>query len=78
MSGIKRGKDLSACWDELLETPPAKPRGYSTTVEIAQKTGRKYSTVKEKLRQLRRDGKIEGKQVYHEGKWVWCYKDGGV
>ena len=75
MPGIKKGKDISVGWQELIERPVPKPVGYSTTAEIAEKMGMCTTVVKDKMRALRKKNQIDALWVLHNGTWSWAYKD---
>jgi hypothetical protein len=77
MPGIKKGKDVTikGGWEDLFVKPVAKPAGYSTTAEIAEKLGMCTTSVKDRMRKLRKMGKIDAIWVCHNGTWTWAYKD---
>jgi len=75
MPGVKKHGSKTVGWRQLVEKPPSKPEGYSTTKEIAAKLGISQTAVRDKLRNLREQGKIDAVKVFTGRCWTWAYKD---
>lgn len=70
---------LKLSWAEVLGAnamlPMAIPEGYSTTRQIAERSGMAVSHVTRRMNDARRLGRVECRRVRLEGHVTWVYKD---
>ena len=74
---MKRKTTIKSSWRELLKPLPSHIEGYSSPVDIAKELGISATTIREHLKKLHKEGKIDAKQIRdrNNGCITWVYKD---
>lgn len=76
MGGIKKLETTIVSWKDVIHKVEVEPEGYSTAQQISDATGVNSQTVRNKLKALVSEGKMQAiKGMTKEGKHCWFYKD---